>query len=272
MTCWAATSGPAWIGPARPRPMARPWNSTPRTLPRGWIMASCWSTTRTVCVMPPARGWTKPSKSIARPSGSLGRGIIWINLEVNLALALLFSERYAELEKLAARAEKSTAWRGFLVAAVAARQGVWMPITRRPRFPPTPTRGARSCKTRPSISSKRGSMPRPAAFYEAAAQGSAESGRTAGQGESLRRHAPHGRGGACPGSAAARGAAVVCRGTLRQQGPREDSRPVRQRGRCRATSRRPWKRSIGPFVRRWRRPARTRFRRCGSSTACCSRR
>jgi tetratricopeptide (TPR) repeat protein/transglutaminase-like putative cysteine protease len=45
-------------------------------------------------------------------------------LEVNLALALLFSEKYAELEKLAARAEKSTAWRGFLVAAVAARQGV----------------------------------------------------------------------------------------------------------------------------------------------------
>ncbi len=46
------------------------------------------------------------------------------SLEVNLALALLFSEKYAELEKLAARAEKSTAWRGFLVAAVAARQGV----------------------------------------------------------------------------------------------------------------------------------------------------
>ena len=46
------------------------------------------------------------------------------SLEANLALALLFSERYAELEKLAARAEKSTAWRGFLVAAVAARQGV----------------------------------------------------------------------------------------------------------------------------------------------------
>jgi transglutaminase-like putative cysteine protease/tetratricopeptide (TPR) repeat protein len=46
------------------------------------------------------------------------------SLEANLALALLFSERYAELEKLAARAEKSAAWRGFLVAAVAARQGV----------------------------------------------------------------------------------------------------------------------------------------------------
>jgi len=45
-------------------------------------------------------------------------------LEVNLALALLFSEKYAELEKLAARAEKSTAWRGFLVAAIAARHGV----------------------------------------------------------------------------------------------------------------------------------------------------
>ena len=46
------------------------------------------------------------------------------HLEVNLALALLFSEKYADLEKLAARAEKSAAWRGFLVAAVAARQGV----------------------------------------------------------------------------------------------------------------------------------------------------
>jgi tetratricopeptide (TPR) repeat protein len=45
-------------------------------------------------------------------------------LEVNLALALLFSEKYAELEKLAARAGKSAAWRGFLVAAVAARQRV----------------------------------------------------------------------------------------------------------------------------------------------------
>jgi transglutaminase-like putative cysteine protease len=45
-------------------------------------------------------------------------------LEINLALALLFSEKYAELEKLAARAEKSAAWRGFLVAAVAAHQGV----------------------------------------------------------------------------------------------------------------------------------------------------
>jgi tetratricopeptide (TPR) repeat protein len=45
-------------------------------------------------------------------------------LEVNLALDLLFSEKYAELEKLAARADKSTAWRGFLAAAVAARQGV----------------------------------------------------------------------------------------------------------------------------------------------------
>ena len=45
-------------------------------------------------------------------------------LEANLALALLFSEKYADLEKLAARAEKSPAWRGFLVAAVAARRGV----------------------------------------------------------------------------------------------------------------------------------------------------
>jgi hypothetical protein len=44
-------------------------------------------------------------------------------LEVNLALALLFSEKYAELEKLAARADKSPAWHGFLVAAVAARHG-----------------------------------------------------------------------------------------------------------------------------------------------------
>ena len=46
------------------------------------------------------------------------------SLEANLAKALLFSEKYAELEKLASRAEKSTTWRGFLVAAVAARQGV----------------------------------------------------------------------------------------------------------------------------------------------------
>jgi tetratricopeptide (TPR) repeat protein len=45
-------------------------------------------------------------------------------LEANLALALLFCERYAELEKLAARAAKSTAWRGFLVAAVAAQHGM----------------------------------------------------------------------------------------------------------------------------------------------------
>jgi hypothetical protein len=45
-------------------------------------------------------------------------------LETNLALALLFSEKYAELEKLAARSGRSAAWRGFLVAAVAARLGV----------------------------------------------------------------------------------------------------------------------------------------------------
>ena len=50
------------------------------------------------------------------------------SLELNLALALLFSEKYAELEKLATqgvpRAEKATVWRGLLVAAVAARHGV----------------------------------------------------------------------------------------------------------------------------------------------------
>jgi hypothetical protein len=45
-------------------------------------------------------------------------------LEVNLATALLYREKYAELEKLAARAGKAASWRGFLVAAVAARQGV----------------------------------------------------------------------------------------------------------------------------------------------------
>jgi hypothetical protein len=45
-------------------------------------------------------------------------------LEVNLATALLYCEKYADLEKLAARAGKSATWRGFLVAAVAARQGV----------------------------------------------------------------------------------------------------------------------------------------------------
>jgi hypothetical protein len=45
-------------------------------------------------------------------------------LEVNLATVLLYREKYAELEKLAARAGKSASWRGFLVAAVAARQGV----------------------------------------------------------------------------------------------------------------------------------------------------
>ena len=45
-------------------------------------------------------------------------------LEVNLGLDLLYREKYVELEKLAARAEKSASWRGFLVAAVAARQGV----------------------------------------------------------------------------------------------------------------------------------------------------
>jgi len=46
------------------------------------------------------------------------------SLEVNLATALLYSEKYADLEKLAARAGKSAAWRGFLVAAVAARRGI----------------------------------------------------------------------------------------------------------------------------------------------------
>ncbi len=45
-------------------------------------------------------------------------------LDANLALALLFSEKYDVLEKLAARSEKSTVWRSFLVAAIAARHGV----------------------------------------------------------------------------------------------------------------------------------------------------
>jgi hypothetical protein len=45
-------------------------------------------------------------------------------LEVNLATALLYREKYAELEKLAAREGKAASWRGLLVAAVAARQGV----------------------------------------------------------------------------------------------------------------------------------------------------
>ncbi len=45
-------------------------------------------------------------------------------LEVNLATVLLYREKYADLEKLAARAGKAASWRGFLVAAVAARQGV----------------------------------------------------------------------------------------------------------------------------------------------------
>jgi tetratricopeptide (TPR) repeat protein len=45
-------------------------------------------------------------------------------LEVNLATALLYREKYADLEKLATRAGKSPSWRGFLVAAVAARQGI----------------------------------------------------------------------------------------------------------------------------------------------------
>ena len=45
-------------------------------------------------------------------------------LELNLATVLLYREKYAELEKLAARAGKSASWRGLLVAAVAARQGV----------------------------------------------------------------------------------------------------------------------------------------------------
>ena len=45
-------------------------------------------------------------------------------LEVNLATALLYREKYSELAKLAARAGKSASWRGFLVAAVAAENGV----------------------------------------------------------------------------------------------------------------------------------------------------
>ena len=44
-------------------------------------------------------------------------------LDVNLALALLFSERFADLEKLARRSEMSATWKSLAVAAVAAQRG-----------------------------------------------------------------------------------------------------------------------------------------------------
>ena len=121
---WAGNSGPAWIGRARPRRIKRPWSSIRPTWPRGWTGRSSWSTTRTAYVTLPARGWTTPSRSIARPSGSLARGTGWTRWKLNLAADLLYREKYVELEKLAARAGKSEAWRAFFVAAVAASEGV----------------------------------------------------------------------------------------------------------------------------------------------------
>ena len=130
------------------------------------------------------------------------------SLEVALARALLFSEKYAELEKLAARAEKSTVWRGFLVAAIAARQGVADAdrkaaeiFRRRQRPPRDPAKRGRvsaaSC----------GCMPRPPPCTK---RPPTVQRRPKNCGPRRRRspQSPYGRGGACPGSAAARGAAM----------------------------------------------------------------
>lgn len=44
-------------------------------------------------------------------------------MDLNMALVLLFLERYAELEKLADRSEMSTTWKALMVAAVTAQRG-----------------------------------------------------------------------------------------------------------------------------------------------------
>jgi len=93
-------------------------------------------------------------------------------LEVNLALALLFSEKYAELEKLAARAEKSTAWRGFLVAAIAARQGVLDADRKATEIAADADARREIVQNAAEYLQQARLYPQASAFYEAAAQGS----------------------------------------------------------------------------------------------------
>ena len=182
--------------------------------------------------MPPARGWRKRSKSIARPSGSLGRAIGSIQLEVNLALALLFSEKYADLEKLAARAEKSTAWRGFLVAAVAARQGVLDADRKATEISADADARREILQNAAEYLQQARLYAQAAALYEAAAQGSAKADELRAKAKAFAAMRRMGEAELAQDPPRARGAAVVCRGALRQQGPREDSRPVRQHGLC----------------------------------------
>ena len=113
-------------------------------------------------------------------------------LEVNLALALLFSEKYAELEKLAARAEKSTAWRGFLVAAVAARQGVSDADRKASEISADADARREVLQNAAEYLQQARLYAQAGALYEAAAHGvgghrAAVGGRAAGQGEGLRR-------------------------------------------------------------------------------------
>jgi tetratricopeptide (TPR) repeat protein len=96
------------------------------------------------------------------------------SLEANLALALLFSERYAELEKLAARAEKSAAWRGFLVAAVAARQGVHDADRKAAEISADADARREILQNAAEYLQQARFYPQAAAFYEAAAQGAAK--------------------------------------------------------------------------------------------------
>jgi tetratricopeptide (TPR) repeat protein len=98
-------------------------------------------------------------------------------LEINMATALLYREKYADLEKLAGRAGKSAAWRAFLLAAVAAQPKLGTAEANRLAAEIAPEGNARHeiLEDAAEFLQKARLYPQAAAFYEAAARGAENS-------------------------------------------------------------------------------------------------
>ncbi len=193
------------------------------------------------------------------------------SLEANLALALLFSEKYADLEKLASRAEKSTAWQGFLVAAVAARQGVATAQRKASEISSGADARREILQDAADYLQQARLYAQAAAFFEAAAEGSPKADELRAKAKAvaaLRRMGESELAADLPRRVVQQLLAAALSGSKARARfpPSSSARPRR------ATSRLRWNSLIGPFIPLWKRPARTRSRRCGSSTACCRRR
>ena len=144
---------------------------------------------RTGSATPPTPSSTRRSPNTARPrSNSASQRMD--QLDVNLALTLLMTERYAAVEKLARRGESSTTWKALRIAAVAAGQGLRRGLAR----------GAAGCPGRrrpPCGTGGGGRVSRPDASLSAGG-GHARSGGRRGAGRGLKRRP--GRWPACDGS------------------------------------------------------------------------